>query len=192
MNDPFVTVEQFEFLPEAQAVRMHMESEGFQAQLLDAETVSTDWALGNAIGYIKLQVPRSQADAALVILEKLRALKKSRRETDAEELETTRCLSCGEELHVDQTTCPKCGWSYAADGDTLINDEEQDEDAAGDGPAGRPPAAGMTVDEPISVLDSLRSWKKPMVWLLLFPMLAGAALFVISLILFLLKFPPPF
>lgn len=192
MKDPFVTVEQFEFLPEAQAVRMHMGSEGFQAQLLDAETVSTDWALGNAIGYIKLQVPRSQADAALAILENLRTLKKSRREAEAEELETTRCLSCNAELQPDQTTCPTCGWSYAADGDLLISDDDQNEDAAADDPAGRQPAPGPIVDEPISVLDSLRLWKKPMVWLLLLPILAGAALFVISWVLFLLKSPSPF
>jgi hypothetical protein len=64
MTDDLVTVGQYQFLAEAEAARMHLDAEGIPAFLSDAETVNMDWLLGNAIGYIKLAVPRGQADAA--------------------------------------------------------------------------------------------------------------------------------
>ena len=68
MDDPLVTIEQYQFLPEAEAIRMKLESDGIPAILTDKEIVSMDWALGNAVGYIKLQVRQSQADQARAIL----------------------------------------------------------------------------------------------------------------------------
>jgi hypothetical protein len=83
MSDQLVTVESYQFLPEAEAVRMHLESEGLSAHLADAEAVSTEWVLANAIGNIKLRVPESQADAARAVLSELRSrrLERSQRVT---------------------------------------------------------------------------------------------------------------
>jgi len=189
MTDSFVTVEQFEFLPEAQAIRMHLESEGIPAQLVDAETVSTEWALGNAIGYIKLQVPQSRAAEAKAILDKLRLLRQSRREADGLKSESTRCLSCDAELRADQATCPHCGWSYAEDANSLVLDEISE---AGIDEVGRETVASGPDDESAQVLDSIRELKKPMIWLLLLPILAGFLIVVLSFIARELRILPPF
>ncbi len=69
MADKLVTIASFRFLAEAEAARMHLEGAGVPAFLSDKEVVNIDWLLGNAIGYIKLQVPESQAEAAQAILE---------------------------------------------------------------------------------------------------------------------------
>lgn len=185
MTDPFVTVEQFEFLPEAQVLRMHLESEGFQARLLDAETVSTEWVLGNAIGYIKLQVPQSRAAEAKAILQKLRELRESRREAAALEPESTRCLSCDADLQPDLATCPKCGWSYADDANSLMlgDTEEVGADDAGTFLPARTP-----MDQSTSVLNSLRTLKGPMILLILIPILASLAVAVSFTVLSMLRY----
>jgi hypothetical protein len=166
MSDQLVTVESYQFLPEAEAVRMHLESEGIAAVLADAETVSTEWALGNAIGYIKLRVPQSQADAAQVILKELRSRRLERgqsRESDA----IGRCLSCDSPLRTNQTKCEQCGWSYAD------NEVESDE--------GQFP--GETAAEPDeSVMENLRGVKKPLVLMVLLPILIAIAFMAITML----------
>lgn len=37
---------------------MHLDAEGIPAFLSDAELLNADWLLSNAVGYIKLAVPR--------------------------------------------------------------------------------------------------------------------------------------
>jgi hypothetical protein len=69
MADDLVTVATFEFLPLAEAARAHLIAEGIPAFLSDAETVYMAWSLGNALGYIKLQVPEAQAERARGILD---------------------------------------------------------------------------------------------------------------------------
>src|ERR1700730_9651413 len=69
MADDLLTVATFEFLPLAEAARAHLIAEGIPAFLSDAETVYMAWSLGNALGYIKLQVPEAQAERARRILD---------------------------------------------------------------------------------------------------------------------------
>jgi hypothetical protein len=59
-----VTLQTFEFLPEAELAREFLAEEGFTPLLTDAEVVAMNWLLGNAVGYIKLQVPTDQAAEA--------------------------------------------------------------------------------------------------------------------------------
>lgn len=180
MTDPFVTVEQIEFLPEAQALRMHLESEGFPAQLLDAETVSTEWMLGNAIGYIKLQVPQSRAAEARVILQTLRELRVARREADALEPESARCLSCGAGLRPEMAACNICGWSYEDDSNSAPPDEHEE---TGDVDPDAFDPGSSRVDQSASLLDSLRGLKGPLILVILIPILASLALtFVFTLL----------
>src|SRR5438132_7874702 len=94
MNE-LVTVGNFQFLPEAEAARMHLESHGIPAFLADAETVNMDWLLGNAIGYIKLQVASGRAEEAETILERVHAQRGATEAESAAGADTVECLQCG-------------------------------------------------------------------------------------------------
>lgn len=72
MSD-LVTVATFRFPTEAQAAKLRLEAEGLTPSFSDAEIVNMDWLLGNAVGYIKLQVPLSQAGAAADLLEQVQS-----------------------------------------------------------------------------------------------------------------------
>lgn len=115
MSDQFVTVETFRSLPEAEATKLHLETEGLTVFLANAETIAMDWLLANAIGNIKLQVPSSQAATATALLEQIRRERRERKErgyTDAD-----ICLACGAPLPEGTSRCAACGWSYAGTGD---------------------------------------------------------------------------
>src|SRR5437660_458775 len=114
MEDQLVTVETYQFLPQAQAAKLQLEGNDIQVFLADAETVNMDWLLGNAIGNIKLQVPRDQVDKALGLLQEMRDKARRRHKTD-EDTDETVCLACGAKLREDQARCPSCGWSYAGE-----------------------------------------------------------------------------
>lgn len=110
-RDP-VTVATFRFLMEAEAARLRLDSEGLTTFLADAETVNTDWFLGNAIGDIKLQVPAAQVAEAGRILEEMHEERRRRRERpDGDDPDV--CLACGAPLPEDAAQCAACGWSYA-------------------------------------------------------------------------------
>ncbi len=108
-----VTVATFPLLNAAELARLHLAEEGIAGVLLDAETVNMDWMLGNALGYIKLQVQRRDAAAALEIINRLAPSPASRASDDADEDEVILCLACGLEIPEDQTRCSGCGWSFS-------------------------------------------------------------------------------
>jgi hypothetical protein len=114
MAEELVIVERYRFLPEAEAARMYLESEGITAFLADAETVNMDWFLANAIGNIKLQVPSAQAETARALLDRLRENQQQRREhgEENEEEGSAVCLACGGPMSEEASACPACGWSY--------------------------------------------------------------------------------
>jgi hypothetical protein len=111
MSDELVTIATFQFLPKAQASKLLLESEGLTVFLLDAELVNTDWFLANAIGNIKLQVPQSQAEAAMSLLEESHG-ENPQADNSSDDSDADQCLGCGATLPDDATTCPACGWSY--------------------------------------------------------------------------------
>ncbi|MEI8383277.1 MAG: hypothetical protein WCJ09_24375 [Planctomycetota bacterium] len=159
MDDPVITVEQFEFLPDAEAIRMRLESDGIDVFLADKETVSTDWALGNAIGYIKLQVRQSQAEAARAVIEEIRELRKARKDDT-----TNRCLACNAVIPAS-TVCPQCGWTYESD-DAESNDSLSGNQNSSDADEAASPG----------LMEALRGIKKPMVTIVLAPAIAGIVL----------------
>lgn len=117
MSDALVTVASFPTLPEAEAAKLHLESEGIPANLIDAEIVSMDWLLGNAVGFIKLQVPQSKAEVAAALIESIAAERRRRREAspadeDWNAPDDELCLSCGTAM-AEADVCPNCGWSWA-------------------------------------------------------------------------------
>ncbi len=68
MSDFLMTVATFGDPVEANLAKNYLEASGVQAFLADEETVNMDWALGNAIGRIKLQVGDQDAEAARTLL----------------------------------------------------------------------------------------------------------------------------
>jgi len=116
MSAEFVTIATYRTLPEAEAARLHLESEGYTTFLADAEIVAMDWLLANAVGNIKLQVPPDQAEGATASLDNAH-IKSKDREQQFEDDATSECLSCGAELPENLARCPRCGWSYVGTDD---------------------------------------------------------------------------
>jgi hypothetical protein len=175
MPEDLVTIEQFQFLPQAEAARMRLEAEGIRTFLADAETVNMDWLLGNAIGYIKLQVPCSQAQAARSILDNHRAeLSPQGRRAGLSDAGT--CLACGAQLADNQERCPECGWSYAEGGEAA--EQETAEDAADQPEAAAQQEPGWSPGP----MQRLRSWKRRLfLFLLLWPLLGLGSTLLLTL-----------
>jgi Putative prokaryotic signal transducing protein len=68
MTVELVIIERFPFVPEAKAARDLLTDQGIPAFLSDERTINVNWLLGNAIGYIKLQVPSDQVEKARSVL----------------------------------------------------------------------------------------------------------------------------
>src|SRR5262245_58550718 len=109
VDDELVTIGNFEFVSEAEVAQLRLQAEGITAFLRDAQILNMDWLLGNAIGYVKLQVPSEQAEAA----RKLLALSTQEIESPSGDPDAITCLACGTTLSAFQRQCTKCGWSYA-------------------------------------------------------------------------------
>ncbi|HEX3870944.1 MAG TPA: hypothetical protein VHV77_10935, partial [Pirellulales bacterium] len=107
---------------------MMLKQEGIEAFVADANVVTTDWFFGNAIGYVKLQVPSSQAAAAAEVLRNNATLLDAKPpEPSADDAEAF-CLSCGAPMADDAEECAACGWSYEGEGACAEEDDDYDED----------------------------------------------------------------
>jgi hypothetical protein len=75
----FVTIAAYPSRAMAEAVRLRLENEGFSPVLADAEAIDMNWFLDNALGGIKVQVPKSEADRASATLRDIeRKIRRSR------------------------------------------------------------------------------------------------------------------
>lgn len=178
MND-YVTVESFQLLPLAESARLVLESEGIDVYLADKETVSTDWALGNAIGYIKLQVPPAQVEAANAALQRMRS-ERAARESDVDA--SDKCLACGAPFQRSQTTCAECGWSFADDTtDDVRGAGEDDNETAADAFESSPAIDNSNEEEGAKLSNAMLRLKPLMVSLILIPVAVGTAIVLLSL-----------
>ena len=121
-DDELVALTSYRFAAKAELAKSCLEAAGIPAFIDNMAVVMADWFLGNAVGYIKLSVPRSQAEQAAAILrehpELLDAARpKSEEEQEDEVTGVTRCLACGEPMSDDSDVCAACGWSYDEDPD---------------------------------------------------------------------------
>lgn len=66
--DELVTIRRFRDLMEAIMAKGLLESAGIECFLIDENIVRIDWLISNAIGGIKLQVNRQDADSAVKVL----------------------------------------------------------------------------------------------------------------------------
>jgi hypothetical protein len=166
MSHEPVTIRTYQTQPEAEADRMHLEAAGFTAVLNDSETVGMNWMLGTALGAIKLQVPESQARAALALLEKGEKAGRKRRKKRRLGRDEAECLSCGAPMRNHQTTCPSCGWSYQTE---EVEPEESNSHSPRERTPDLPENGGKTI------LTSLRVSKRTFFLYLL----SGIALFLL-------------
>lgn len=67
-TNALVTLAQFRDVPEALLAKGKVESAGIQCMLADGNLVRMDWLLSNAIGGIRLQVHRQDAECARAVL----------------------------------------------------------------------------------------------------------------------------
>jgi hypothetical protein len=107
-----VTIATFDFPPEAEAMRLLLEAEGFEVFVTDDQFVGTNWFVTNAVGGAKIQVIDSKADLARKFVEQTR---KNTREAALDKPDVTfDCEECGESLTFPSTrrgyveTCRHC------------------------------------------------------------------------------------
>lgn len=116
-SQELVTVATFASLPEAAAARVALESAGISVFTADSETISMDWMLANAIGWVKLDVPAAEAVRARELIEQARAESHEgilAGEAPAGEFAADDlCLACGGALPKGETRCAACGWTYS-------------------------------------------------------------------------------
>lgn len=125
MDREIVTIATTSSMTEAAAWKVYLESEGIRVFLADIETIKTDWFLANALGSVKLQVPRGQAERAAQLLEEKQQQKA---EPSHRSEHDNLCLACDAEMADDMVTCPACGWTFALEDDENAEQHEDDSD----------------------------------------------------------------
>jgi hypothetical protein len=113
MTEPaprLVNVGSYTMVNDAEFARMLLESEGIVTFLADAEVVAMDWFLGNAIGWVKVQVEAANEERARALLAAWR--EEVRNRPPPSETEAVPCIECGQEMPQGVAICPACGWTY--------------------------------------------------------------------------------
>jgi rubrerythrin len=110
--DSLVTIQTFRTAHEAELAKARLETGGVQAFLADAEMIRMDWAVGNAIGWIKLQVADDDAALAAEILGEIQQTRVANKLIDNDG-EKGVCPACGVSMAESLEACPACGWTFA-------------------------------------------------------------------------------
>lgn len=155
---------------------MHLEAEGIQAHLSDAETVNMDWLLGNALGYIKLQVLSDQVEQAVSLLAQRGSERRESPNCDRA-ADSDRCLSCDAPLLGGESSCSSCGWTYSKARDDPSDEGECQSDAG----SGRQ-------EDGSTAMDSLRGLKKPILLFFLSPFIFAGLLLVAAILDIVVRF----
>jgi ribosomal protein L40E len=116
--EDFVTLATFQTDSEAQPLRIALEENGIPVFIADDNAVTVNWLWGPALGYVKVQVPKAQAEAALEIARQHVPATKAEKELERPDV----CLSCGAAMPEDGDRCPKCGWTF----NTAEEDDESE------------------------------------------------------------------
>jgi len=124
MTEELVIIASYEFVAEAEIAQMVLRENGIDAFLRDQSILAMDWLLGNAIGYVKLQVPQSQVETAVALLATLKADSTGKSEANAANSHV--CATCGLVLGDHADPCPAC--SETDDEEELDVADDQDDD----------------------------------------------------------------
>ncbi len=111
VDKELVTIWRFSLAIQAEMAQCILGNNGIESYLADANIVSMDWFLGNAVGGVKLEVAAVDVPAALKILEENPGLIGRRPEAADEHDEAYQCLACGQRIGATENQCPSCGWS---------------------------------------------------------------------------------
>ncbi|MEM9753936.1 MAG: hypothetical protein AAF916_11220 [Planctomycetota bacterium] len=121
----WVTVGEYANGHEADLAVALLAGHGISARLENREFVGMDWGVAAAVGWIKVNVPEANADAARETLGKMQSagdgtdLKLgSAAITDAE-----ACLRCGGKMPVEDAVCGACGWSYVSERSAMLKSD---------------------------------------------------------------------
>jgi hypothetical protein len=173
MTDELVTIGSYEFVAEAEVAQMFLRENGVNAFLRDQSIIAMDWLLGNAIGYVKLQVPQSQFETARELLATL--TEDSTGDGEGTSVRSRVCSSCGLVLDSVTEICPAC--SEANTETEPISSDAQSE-------AG---TEWEDDEERNGIMSQVRSLKKPIFWLWLLPILCVLALAAVVVLRSLLR-----
>ncbi len=108
MSTKLIKIAEYRIVHEAEAAKMFLAEAGIPSFIEDAETVTMDWLLGNAIGYIKLTVPEDRVQEAVQVLQKKPA-------TTSTSTSENACLACNAKIPEGQDRCPQCGWTWKSE-----------------------------------------------------------------------------
>jgi len=111
MSSEFVTVATYQHQSRADVARLALANAGIESFIQDACTGTMDWFLGNAIGWIKLQVANSRAAEARALLEATPGLLWEAHPA-GQAISDDACLACGQVIPPGKDRCPACGWSF--------------------------------------------------------------------------------
>ena len=111
-NTEFVTVQSFDHRAQADLLVLLLHQCDIPARLADEHIVAMDWALANAIGGIKVQVPVAHESQAREVALRFKAESKLLGDQLSSANDEDYCLSCGKAMPVDQSVCTHCGWTY--------------------------------------------------------------------------------
>ena len=121
MKTSLVEIASYDSAIEAESARSFLESQEIPAFVNGGEIVAAASYLGNAVGYVRLEVPNEHAEAAAEILKTLREQREAERPDLADD--EFRCLACGLVMQESDSECWQCGWSY---GETEEGDDNYD------------------------------------------------------------------
>jgi hypothetical protein len=99
MRDDLELVASFLQEHEARLSVLRLQSAGLEAELGDSGIVSVHPLLANAVGGVKVFVPKTQAARARALLAEAGAAAGS-------------CMSCGAAMAETDERCAACGWSF--------------------------------------------------------------------------------
>lgn len=103
MNFDRETVATYLQLHEATLARLRLQAAGIDAELADTGIVGANPFLANAVGGVKLQVPKEAAERARAVL---------REPGSAPAGEAAACMSCGKPMAESDNACAACGWTW--------------------------------------------------------------------------------
>ncbi len=111
-----VTVGVFQFVAEAELMQSSLEDQGIPAYLANEHIISMDWLLSAAVGGVKLQVAREDAEEATRIVNEFQSKQRNRGGANSElQSLVFDCENCGRKIEFPGSraggveTCPLCG-----------------------------------------------------------------------------------
>jgi hypothetical protein len=113
MSD-LVTIASFYTAAEAETLRVVLADEGIPAFVSDAEVSSINFLMTPAVGGVKLRTSTDDAARAKALIAAHGGYRYGKIDYESAD-GSMHCLDCGATITDDETTCKKCGWSYAVD-----------------------------------------------------------------------------